>query len=436
MSGLCRQSMTAGTKKYWAKNEGQRMMGRMDDQPEMNWSRCFAGRTELMKRSALRELMKVTARPDIISFAGGMPAAELFPVARVKSALAAALDARGGQALQYSATEGLPELRDWLARRFSNERLAVRRENVLITSGAQQGLDLIGRVLLEEGDRVIVENPTYLALLAAWRPTGVEFLPAACDAGGPRVEEWESLLRQKPKAVFCVPNFQNPQGTTMSLTRREKLVALARQSSMAVVEDNPYGDLRYSGSALPNLLRLDARNQSSSDFDSVVVHTGTFSKVLMPGLRVGWVIASRAVIEKLTQAKQAADLHTGTLSQHLALELASHGFLEEFLPVLLQNYGRRLDAMLVALEKYFPKSATWTKPEGGMFLWVTLPEHIDAGQLLPAALEEGVAFVPGEEFHLNGEGQNTLRLNFSNPPPERIEEGIKKLGRLLVEFGD
>jgi 2-aminoadipate transaminase len=403
----------------------------MNDEPEMNWSRCFARRATLMRRSALRELMKVTSRPDIISFAGGLPAAELFPVERVKAAVAAVLDERGGQALQYSATEGLPELRDWLARRFSNQRLRVARENVLITTGAQQALDLVGRILLEKGDRVIVENPTYLALLSAWRPTGVEFLPASCDADGPRVEEWEPLMQQKPKAVFCVPNFQNPQGTTMSLARRESLVALARQRLMAIIEDNPYGDLRYSGSALPNLLELDARNRSSSDFDSRVIYTGTFSKVLMPGLRVGWVIASRAVIEKLTQAKQAADLHTSTLSQHLALKLLNRGFLEEFLPVLLRNYGHRRDAMLAALEKHFPKSATWTKPEGGMFLWVTLPKNINAGQLLPAALEHRVAFVPGEDFHLNGEGKNTLRLNFSNASPERIEEGIKKLGRLL-----
>jgi 2-aminoadipate transaminase len=403
----------------------------MKPEPEMDWSQCFAQRTALMRRSAVRELLKVTSRPEIISFAGGLPAAELFPVARVKSALTAVLDRTGGQALQYSATEGLPELRDWLAAQFSNGRLRVQRENVLITSGAQQALDLVGRILLEKGDRVMVENPTYLALLSAWRPARVEFLPVRCDADGMRVEEWKPLLKRKPKAVYCVPNFQNPQGTTLSLSRREKLVALARQHAIAIVEDNPYGQLRYNGSALPNLLELDARNRGTPDFDSRVIYCGTFSKVLMPGLRVGWVIASRAVIDKLTQAKQAADLHTSTLSQHLALELVSRGFLEEFLPVLRRNYGLRRDAMLAALAKYFPKTATWSQPEGGMFLLVSLPKHINAGELLPAALERRVAYVPGEEFHLNGEGKNTLRLNFSNARPERIEEGIRKLGRLL-----
>ena len=380
----------------------------------------------------MRELLKVASRPEMISFAGGLPAAELFPVARVKSALMAVLDGSGGQALQYSATEGLPELRDWLARKFSTGRLRVQRENVLITAGGQQALDLIGRILLEEGDRVIVENPTYLALLSAWRTAGAEFLPSPCDSDGMRVEEWKPLLKAKPKAVYCVPNFQNPRGTTLSLARRKRLVALVRAHSMAIVEDNPYGDLRYNGGALPNLLELDARNRGASGFDSRVIYTGTFSKVLMPGLRVGWVIAAPAVIEKLTQAKQAADLHTGTLSQHLALELVSRGFLEEFKPVLRRNYRRRRDAMLTALEKYFPGNATWTRPEGGMFLLVTLPKQINAGELLPAALERRVAFVPGEEFHLGGAGKNTLRLNFSNARPERIEGGIKKLAKLLA----
>jgi len=398
---------------------------------EMDWSKCLAQRTGLMQRSALREMMKSTSRPGIISFAGGLPAADLFPVARVKAALTAVLDEFGGQALQYSVTEGLPELRDWIACRFSNKQLQVARENVLITSGAQQALDLVGRILLEEGDRVILENPTYLALLSAWRPTGVEFLPAPCDARGLLVEKCKPLMKRRPKAIYCVPNFQNPQGTTLSLARRKRLVALAQEHSMAIVEDNPYGELRYIGSALPNMLELDARNLADSAFDSRVIYAGTFSKVMMPGLRVGWVIASRAVIEKLTQAKQASDLHTGTLSQHLAMELAKQGFLEEFLPVLLQHYGQRREAMLAALDKYFPKSATWTEPEGGVFLWVTLPKHIDASQLLPASLEQGVAFVPGEDFHLNGEGKNTMRLNFSNAPPTRIDEGIKKLGKLL-----
>ena len=238
----------------------------MNAESEMNWSGFFAQRTALMKSSTLRELMKVTSRPDIISFAGGMPAAELFPVERFKSTLADVFDKFGGLALQYSTTEGLPELRDWLAHRFSSDKLRVTRENILITTGAQQALDLIGRILLEKGDSVILENPTYLALLSAWRPTGVEFLPGACDADGLRVEDCRPLMARKPKAIYCVPNFQNPQGTTLSLSRRKALVALARRHSMAIIEDNPYGELRYSGEALPNLLELDARNSATSGY--------------------------------------------------------------------------------------------------------------------------------------------------------------------------
>ncbi|HEX3716479.1 MAG TPA: PLP-dependent aminotransferase family protein [Verrucomicrobiae bacterium] len=399
---------------------------------EMNWGQCFAKRTALMRRSAIRELMKAASRDTIISFAGGLPAADLFPVPRIKSALTGVLDRFGGHALQYSATEGLPELRDWIARRFSNAQLRIQRENVLITAGGQQALDLTGRVLLDSGDRVLVENPTYLALLSAWRPSGAEFVAIACDADGMKMEELERAATRKPKVVYCVPNFQNPQGATLSLSRRERLVALAREQSMAIVEDNPYGELRYGGAALPNLLELDARNLGESDIDSRVIHTGTFSKVLMPGLRVGWVVAARAVIDKLTQAKQAADLHTSTLSQHLALELATNGFLETFLPVLQRSYGERRDAMLDALEKYFPKSATWSRPEGGMFLLVTLPGKFNTTELLPAALEQGVAYVPGEEFHLNGEGKNTLRLSFANASPERIHAGIQALGKVLA----
>ncbi len=415
-----------GNKEVLGENRRAGHHFKMKNQRKMDWPQCFAKRASLMTSSALRELMKVTAQPDFISFAGGLPATELFPVERVKSALIAALDSAGGRALQYSATQGLTELRDWIARRSR-----VKRENVLITSGAQQAMDLIGRILFEEGDRVIVENPTYLAALSAWRPAGVEFLPVASDAGGMCVDACDPLMKRKPKAIYCVPNFQNPLGTTLSLSRRKKLVALARRHSTAIIEDNPYGELRYSGRALPNLFELDARNHSASGLDSRVIYAGTFSKVLMPGLRVGWVIAARTVIEKLTQAKQAADLHTGTLSQHLALELVSRGFLDEQVPLLQANYRERRDVMIKALKKYFPKSATWTLPEGGMFLWVTLPRHINTGELLPTALKQRVAYVPGAAFHLNGEGQNTLRLNFSNARPERIETGIKKLGWLF-----
>lgn len=383
----------------------------------MNWNTIFAKRTRWMRRNAMRELLKVTLQPEVISFAGGLPAAELFPMQRVREAVKQVLDTVGPQALQYGQTEGVGGLRDWIARQFR-----VQRENVLITSGAQQALDLIGRVLLNEGDRVIVENPTYLALLSAWRPLGVEFLPAPSDTDGMRVDGLEPLWPRQPKCIYLTPNFQNPQGTTLTLARRERLIELARKHGMAVVEDNPYGELRYSGASLPHLFEIDG---------NVVIHTGSFSKVLMPGLRVGWVVAAQEVIDKLVQAKQAADLHTSTLNQHIAFELATNGCLAEFVPLLRRAYGERRDCMLTALAQHFPQGASWTRPDGGMFLLVTLPKHLNATELLLAALERKVAYVPGEEFHLNGEGRNTLRLNFSNATPEQIAAGIARLGDVL-----
>jgi 2-aminoadipate transaminase len=407
-----------------------------------------------MRRSAIRELLKLTARPEVISFAGGLPAAELFPVDRVERAMRAVLARHGGRCLQYGETEGVAELREWVAQRYSTARCRVRPENVLITSGAQQALDLAGRVFLDEGDEVVVENPTYLALLSAWRPFGARFRPVPSDARGLRVDALEPLLARRPKLLYLVPNFQNPQGTTLSLERRRRLVHCLRESKVPLVEDDPYGELRYGGEPLPGLLELDAVERPAAGLDSQVIFTGTFSKVLMPGLRVGWAIAAGEVIDKLVQAKQAADLHTSTLCQHLALELLRTGFLEEVLPVFRDAYRRRRDAMLDALDRHFPPGAAWTRPEGGMFLLVTLPADVDAGRLLPRALAQGVAFVPGEAFHLGeegtaprtpnsgspgrlrletpGHGRNTLRLNFSQARPEQIETGIRRLAGVLL----
>ncbi|MDB6109360.1 MAG: PLP-dependent aminotransferase family protein [Pedosphaera sp.] len=397
----------------------------------MNWPRRFATRTTQMKRSTIRELLKLTAQPDMISFAGGLPAPELFPIAQVQAATNTILNRHGAQALQYGETEGLAELRDWIARQSSRPGLPLTRSNVGIVSGAQQALDLIGRVLLNEGDKVIVENPTYIALLSAWRPLGIEFLPAPCDARGICVEDLEPLLRQRPKLLYTVPNFQNPQGTTLSAERRARLVEMLRQHDVGLVEDDPYHELRYQGDSLPSLLELDARLASPGGPENNVIYVGTFSKVLAPGLRVGWVVAPEEVVDKLVQAKQASDLHTSTLSQHIIYELVRNHLLEEQIPLLRHAYRERRDAMLSALEKHFPRGTTWTKPDGGMFLMVTLPTEINATDLLQRALQQKVAFVPGEAFHLHGQGQNTLRLNFSNAAPDKIEAGIRRLGSLL-----
>ncbi len=401
---------------------------------KMNWNSQFATRTQYAKRSAVRELLKLTAQPDMISFAGGLPAPELFPVEKVKEAADLVLSEFGPQALQYGETEGIAPLRDWVAAKFSRAgRLTVRRENVLIVSGAQQGLDLIGRVLLNEGDPVIVENPTYLALLGAWRPLGVRFVGVPSDQNGMVVDALEPLLQQGAKMIYSIPTFQNPQGTTLSLERRLRLAELLRKYGIGLLEDNPYGELRYSGEALPHVFELDAQSDADGRLRSHVIYSGTFSKVLTPGLRIGWVVADEAVIDKLVMFKQGTDLHTSTLNQYVTYTLARDGVIEQQLPRLQAAYCQRRDIMLAALARHFPAGVTWTQPDGGLFLMVTLPAHLNAADVLQAAIAQKVAFVPGEDFHLTG-GQNTFRLNFSNAQPERIERGIEILGQVLNQL--
>lgn len=399
----------------------------------MNILPRFATRTSEMRRSTIRETLKVIARPGMISFAGGIPASELFPVAEIAAATAAVLKQRGEQALQYGQTEGVPELRDWIAARHSRPQFQVRRENVMIVTGSQQALDLIGRVFLDEDDQVLVENPTYLAALTAWRPLRPKFVPMPSDLDGTCVEEIGPLLKHNPKLLYSIPNFQNPQGTTLSLPRRKRLIQLLHETQTVLIEDNPYGELRYSGEALPHLLELDAHNAVNGELHTRVLYLGTFSKVLAPGFRVGWVIAPTEIIDKLVQAKQATDLHTSTFCQFVILELLEHGVLEQQIPRLCTDYSRRRDAMLAAMAEHFPEDITWTRPDGGMFLFVTLPNYMDAARLLKRAIECNVAFIPGEDFHVDGRGQNTLRLNFSNATPPRIAEGIARLGSLLKE---
>jgi 2-aminoadipate transaminase len=382
-----------------------------------------------MRRNAVRELLKVTAQPGIISFAGGLPAAELFPMARVREALDRVCSTYGPASLQYSETEGVGALRDYLAARFSTKARPVTRENVLITTGAQQALDLIGRIFLEQGNGVIVENPTYLALLSCWRPLGIEYLPIPSDAGGMDVSTLASCVKRQPKLIYTVPNFQNPQGSTLSLERRRQLLEWSSQHGVPVIEDDPYGELRYDGQPLPGIWQLSERVGAPGH--SSVIHVGTFSKVLMPGLRLGWVMAPENVISKLVLAKQSADLHSSTLNQYLALELLNANYLDEILPVLRRSYRERRDAMLAALARFFPKGVRWTKPEGGMFLLVTFPAHENTSEMLPRALEQQVAYVPGAEFHADGTGENTLRLNFSNSTPEKIELGIQRLAAVF-----
>lgn len=393
----------------------------------MQWNEKYARRARLMTGSAIRELLKLTEQPDFISFAGGLPAPESFPVAEVAAAVQAILHDRGPQSLQYGATEGYRPLRELIARRTSTDGHVVSVENVLITSGSQQALDLLGKVFLDVGDRVLLESPTYLAALQAWNAYEATYLELPLDEAGLDPAALEPALRGEPKFLYCVPNFQNPTGVTLSLARRQRLVALAAAHGMPLVEDDPYGSLRFEGDALPSLLTIAGAVGG-------VIQLSTFSKTLAPGLRVGWVVAPAEVIGRLALAKQGTDLHTGTLDQYIVHELLAGGQIEAGLPAIVARYRERRDTMLTALAEHFPADVRWTRPTGGMFLWVTLPRGIDASDLLPAAVERGVAFVPGKSFFPNGGGENTMRLNFSNATPERIREGIARLGSLLREY--
>lgn len=402
----------------------------------MTWDHLFAKRTAQMKRSTVREILKLTAKPDVISFAGGLPAPELFPVERIQQATDTVLSERGREVLQYSTSEGMPELRGWIAEHISTDTLKVSPENILIVSGSQQAQDLVGKILLDEGDSVIVENPTYVGMLTAWKPYHLDFTPVPTDADGMQVDELEAILNQRPhKAAYSIPNFQNPQGVTLSYERRLKLAEILVRHHLPFYEDDPYGELRYSGEAIPSVQQVEAAYRKTSTLDDCcVMYAGTFSKILTPGLRVGWIAAAFPVIDKLVQAKQAADLHTSTLTQFIVYEaVRDEHFLNQHVAKLRDVYRQRRDLMLSLMDEHFPQEVRWTRPDGGLFLMVTMPEGMDATEVLKQAVEQKVAFVPADSFFIGEMGKNTFRLNYSNARPEMIEAGIKRLGKLLKD---
>jgi len=391
-----------------------------------------------MGSSIIRDLLKLTEQADIISFAGGLPAPEVFPVDEVLDAAARVFRDFGPQALQYSTTEGYLPLRELIARHTARFGLHITPDNILITSGSQQALDLIGKVFINPGDRILVESPTYLGALQAWNAYGAEYVTLSIDDKGMNTDQLNEALRSGPKFIYVLPNFQNPGGVTLSLQRRYRLIELADRYGVPIVEDDPYGQLRYSGVHLPTIVTLDAKGRDNCErcYHGNVIYLSTFSKVLAPGLRVAWVVGPPEVIRKLALAKQGADLHTATLNQMVAYEVSRAGFLDEHIGLIRRVYRERRDVMLQSMEEHFPHEVRWTRPDGGLFLWATLPRGWDAAELLPHALEQKVAFVPGASFHPNGGGENTMRLNFSNATPEKIREGIRRLGKVLSEADD
>jgi 2-aminoadipate transaminase len=399
------------------------------------WEYRYANRTKRMGSSVIRELLKLTEQPDIISFGGGLPAPEVFPVNEFKQACINVLDNFGSQCLQYSTTEGYLPLREMIARHTERYAVNVTPDNILITSGSQQALDFIGRVFINQGDHIVVESPTYLGALQAWNAYGAQYIAVPSDENGMVVDKLEEALRIGPKFIYVLPNFQNPSGTTLSLERRKQLVEMADRYGVPIVEDDPYGQLRFEGDHLPSLVWLDGKYRGDNGtYTGNVIYLSTFSKILAPGIRLAWVIAPPQVIRKLVQCKQAADLNTAAFNQMVAHEVGKGGFLDEHVKLIRATYKERRDLMIELMEETFPPEVHWTKPLGGMFLWGILPDWMDAADVLKMAIERKVAFVPGASFHPNGGGQNTMRINFSYSNPDHIREGINRLGVLLKEL--
>lgn len=395
------------------------------------WNHRFAQRTHLMKGSAIRELLKLTEQPDIISFGGGMPAPEVFPIEQFRAACDRVLRDNGPQALQYGATEGYKPLRELIVRHSARYGIEVTPDNVMVTSGSQQALDLLGKILINRGDRILVESPTYLGALQAWAAYGAEYVTVPMDEYGMITDELENALRSGPKFIYILPNFQNPTGVTLTMERRKKVIELADRYGVPIVEDDPYGQLRYEGEHLPSLVVMDSQSRNESCYHGNVIYLSTFSKTLAPGIRIAWVIAPPEVITKLTQAKQGADLHTSTFTQIVAYEVARGGFIDEHIKLIRKVYTERRNVMLAAMDSSFPPGCEWTQPQGGLFLWGILPEELNSADVLKDAVEQKVAFVPGTPFFPTGGGHNTMRLNFSNATPEKIREGISRLGKVL-----
>ncbi|PWF55031.1 aminotransferase-like domain-containing protein [Massilia glaciei] len=382
----------------------------------------FSERASQLQSSFIREILKITQRPDIISFAGGLPSPATFPVEEMKAAFDKVLSNNGKVALQYGPTDGYAPLREWVANSLSTPDCTIAPEQVLMTSGSQQALDLLGKVLIDEGSRVLVETPSYLGALQAFSVYRPEFKSVATDEHG-LVPSSIAPVAEGARLLYALPNFQNPTGRSLSVERRVELVETCARLGLPLIEDDPYGSLSYNGEPFPKMLNMNPDG---------VIYMGSFSKVLTPGIRLGYVVAPLPLVRRLELAKQAADLHTAQLTQMVVHEVIKDGFLERHIPNIRTLYGNQCQVMLDSMAEHFPKAVTWTKPEGGMFIWVTLPKQIDAMQLLDQAIAAKVAFVPGAPFYANEPETNTLRLSFVTVSPERIREGVAILGKLIA----
>ena len=391
----------------------------------------FAQRTHAMRSSAMRDLMAITARPEVISLAGGLPDTSTFPPASFAAQMTKIAQESAAEALQYGPTEGFEETKDCVLEVMGAEGMLPDPEDIIITTGGQQAIDLLAKTLVDPGDPVICEAPTYPGAVPVFCSYQADVIQVECDGDGMRIDELEAVLERlsaegrRPKFIYSVPSFQNPAGVTLSVERRRRLVELARSYEVLIAEDNPYGLLRYEGEPLPPLYQLDG-----GDY---VIYLGTLSKILSPGIRLGWMVAPPPVMEKVVLGKQASDLCTSTLTQYFVREYFSEGRWSEYVQSLRDLYRARRDAMLDALDRHFPPQAEWTQPGGGLFIWATLPDYIDTTDLLARALRENVAFVPGQAAYVDGRGAGSMRLNFSASGEDEIDEGVRRIGAVVWE---
>jgi len=385
-----------------------------------------------MKKSAIRELLKLTQRPEIISFAGGLPAPESFPIEQLKEISCEVLEQDGPAALQYGATEGVTELRQILVDRYNAEGLNIELKNLVITTSSQQGLDLLAKIFINRGDKVIVGLPSYLGGLGAFNSYGAEMIGVKFDEKGMRSDILEEKLKElnsqgiKPKFIYIIPDFQNPAGITMPESRRLEIIAIAKKYDVLIVEDSPYREVRFEGKAQKTIFELDNSGH--------VILLGTFSKIFVPGFRIGWVVADEKIVDKFVTAKQSTDLCTPTLNQKIAHKYIEKGYFDKNLKEIINQYHEKRDNMLKGFREFMPKGVTWTEPEGGLFLFMTLPENMDAEVLFKKAIENNVAFVLGSVFHCDGSGKNTMRINFSFMPKDKTTEGVKRLAKAIKEL--
>lgn len=398
----------------------------------MNYENLYSKAVKGLKGNIIRELTKRCANPGYISFAGGNPSPDTFPAEELREIAGEVLTdpAYRIAALQYGASDGYIKLREYLAERMRTKGIEAAVENVAVTTGSQQSLDMLSKAILNPGDRILVEDPTYVAALKIFGIYQADICAVESDDEGMIPESLEKRLEEAPaKLLYLIPNFQNPTGVTLTLERRKKIMEIVKDHDIIVIEDDPYGELRYSGEPLPALKTMDTRGQ--------VVYLGSFSKVIAPGLRVAYVVAPVEITQKVVLCKQNNDMHTCGLAQVMIYEYCRCGMLDDHIEECKELYHRKRDLMLSLLEQYFPKEMTWTHPEGGLFLWARLPEGVSSMELVNYTLDHAkIAFIPGESFFACGGGENTMRLNFSLASPEVMESGLKKLGEMIKEFLD